>query len=92
MYSERGRYVINIYICLWTKKIFESYFSDRLTFLNIHSRTSRRIYRLALPLRALKMLSSLSKSRISVFKAHLTVLVRMMTSHNSIGKYHHLVN
>ena len=28
------------YICLWTKKIFESYFRDRLTFSNIHNRTS----------------------------------------------------
>ena len=27
--------------------------SDRLTFSNIHSRISRQIYRLALPLRAL---------------------------------------
>ena len=31
------------------KKIFESYFRDRLTFSNIRSRSSRRIYRLALP-------------------------------------------
>ena len=74
------------------KKIFESYFSDRLTFSNIRSRTSRRIYRLALPLRAPETLSSLSKSRISVLKAHLTLFVRRMMSHNSIGKYCHLVN
>ena len=81
-----------VYICLWTKKIFESYFRDRLTFSNIDSRTSRRIYRLALLLRAPETLSSLSKSRISIFNAHLTLLVRRMTSHNSIGKYRHLVN
>ena len=89
MYSERGRYVINIYIyiCLWSKKKFESYFRDRLTFSNVDSRTSRRIYRLALLLRAPETLSSLSKSRISIFNAHLTLLVRKMTSHNSIGKY-----
>ena len=55
---------VHNYICLWTKKIFESYFRDRLTFSNIRSRTSRRIYRLALPLRAPETLSSLSKSRI----------------------------
>ena len=66
---ERGKVIgcdvhIYIYICLWMKKIFESYFRDRLTFSNIRSRTSRRIYRLALPLCALEMLSSLSKSRI----------------------------
>ena len=79
-------------LCLWMKKIFESYFRDRLTFLNIDSRTSRRIYRLALLLRAPETLSSLSKSRISIFNAHLTLLVRRMTSHNSIGKYRHLVN
>ena len=83
---------IYIYICLWSKKKFESYFRDRLTFSNVDSRTSRRIYRLALLLRAPETLSSLSKSRISIFNAHLTLLVRKMTSHNSIGKYRHLVN
>ena len=83
---------IYIYICLWSKKNFESYFRDRLTFSNVDSRTSRRIYRLALLLRAPETLSSLSKSRISIFNAHLTLLVRKMTSHNSIGKYRHLVN
>ena len=84
---------INIYsICLWTKKIFELYFSDRLTFLNIRSRTSPRIYRLALLLCTLETLSSLSKSRISIFNEHLTLFVCRMTSHNSIGKYRHLVN
>ena len=72
------------------EKIFESYFRDRLTFLNIRSRTSRRIYRLVLPLRAPEKLSSLSKSRISIFNAHLTLFVRRMTSHNSISKYRHL--
>ena len=83
---------VHIYICLWSKKKFESYFRDRLTFSNVDSRTSRRIYRLALLLRAPETLSSLSKSRISIFNAHLTLLVRKMTSHNSIGKYRHLVN
>ena len=83
---------IYIYICLWTKKIFESYFRDRFTFSNIRSRTSRRIYRLALPLRAPETLSSLSKSRISIFNAHLTLFVHRMMSQNSIGKYRHLVN
>ena len=71
------------------EKKIESYFRDRLTFSNILSRTSRRIYRLVLPLRAPEMLSSLSKSRISIFNAHLTIFVRRMTSHNSIGKYCH---
>ena len=59
-----GRGVHNI--CLWSKKKFESYFRDRLTFSNVDSRTSRRIYRLALLLRAPETLSSLSKSRISI--------------------------
>ena len=67
------------------EKKFESYFRDRLTFSNVDSRTSRRIYRLALLLCAPETLSSLSKSRISIFNAHLTLLVRKMTSHNSIG-------
>ena len=98
---ERGKVIgrgvhiyiyIYIYICLWSKKKFESYFRDRLTFSNVDSRTSRRIYRLALLLSAPETLSSLSKSRISIFNAHLTLLVRKMTSHNSIGKYRHLVN
>ena len=73
------------------EKKFESYFRDRLTFSNIRSRTSRRTYRLALPLRTLETLSSLSKSRISIFNAHHTLIVHRMTSHNSIGKYRHLV-
>ena len=43
---ERGKVIsrgvhIYIYICLWSKKIFESYFRDRLTFSNVDSRTSR---------------------------------------------------
>ena len=87
-----GAVATAIYIlCLWLKKKFESYFRDRLTFSNIDSRTSRRIYRLALLLRAPETLSSLSKSRISIFNAHLTLLVCKMTSHNSSGKYRHLV-
>ena len=43
---ERGKVIgrgvhIYIYICLWSKKKFESYFRDRLTFSNVDSRTSR---------------------------------------------------
>ena len=64
-----------IYVC-GRKKTFESYFRDRLTFSNIRSSTSRQIYRLALPLRAPETLSLLSKSRISIFNAHLTLFVR----------------
>ena len=76
---ERGKVIgrgVHIYIYLWSKKKFESYFRDRLTFSNVDSRTSRRIYRLALLLRAPETLSSLSKSRISIFNAHLTLFVR----------------
>ena len=80
---------VHIYMFV-EEKIFESYLRDRLTFSNIRSRTSS--YRLALPLRAPEMLSSLSKSRISIFNAHLTLFVHRMTSHNSIGKYRHLIN
>ena len=80
-----------IYVC-GRKKYLNRTFRDRLTFSNVDSRTSRRIYRLAQLLRAPETLSSLSKSRISIFNAHLTLLVRRMTSHNSIGKYRHLVN
>ena len=81
---------VHIYMFV-DEKILESYFSDRLTFSNIRSWTSPRIYRLVLPLRAPEMLSSLSKSRISIFNAHLTLFVGRMTSHNSFGKYRHLV-
>ena len=78
---------VHIYVYMFVdEKIFESYFSDQLTFSNIRSRTSRRIYKLALPLPAPEMLSSLSKSRISIFNAHLTLFVHRMTSHNSIGR------
>ena len=52
--------VVYIYVC-GQKNNFESYFSDLLTFSNIHSRTSRRIYRLVLALVSLETLSSLSK-------------------------------
>ena len=81
--------MVSIIIFLWTKKIFESYFRDRLTFSNTRSRTSRRIYRLDLPLRAPETLSWLSKSKFWIFNAHLTLFVRRMASHNSISKYHH---
>ena len=87
-----GLVSIYIYICLWTKKLFESYLNNWLTFSNINSRTSRRIYTLALPPHAPETLSLLSKSRLSTFNAHLTLFVRRMTSHNSISKYRHLVN
>ena len=62
---ERGKVVglgVVVYIYMFVvKKIFESYFSDRLTFSNIRSRTSRRIYRLVLALLSLETFSSLSK-------------------------------
>ena len=44
---ERGKVIgCGVHICLWSKQIFESYFRFRLTFSNIRSRTSCRIYRL----------------------------------------------
>ena len=90
---ERGKVIgcgVHMFV---NEKKFESYFRDRLTFSKkIRGRTSRRIYRLDLQLCAPETLSSLSKSRISIFNAHLTLFVRRMTSHISIGKYHHLVN
>ena len=89
-------YVVAIIIVFVDKnKLNRSYFSDQLTFSNIRSRTSCQIYRLALPLYAAEMLSSLSRSKISVFNMHLTSVVQRMTqlrSHNSIGKYRNLAN
>ena len=84
---DRGVHIY-IYICLWSKKKFESYFRDRLTFSNVDSRTSRRIYRLALLLRTPETLSSLSKSRISIFNVHLTLLksVRVHFAYGSDGR------
>ena len=61
-----------ICICLWTKKKVESYFSDRLTFSSIHCRTARRIYRLALPLRAPDTLSS--RVYLYMYNAHLVLI------------------
>ena len=52
-------------------------------------------YRLVLPLRAPETLSSLSKSRISLFNVHLALFVQrviQLRSHNPIGNYRHLVN
>ena len=48
---------IQIYMFVDGKKI-ESYFSNRLIFSNIRSRTSHQIYRLALPLCTPETLSS----------------------------------
>ena len=60
-----GVLIYYIYIGIFVdKKKFELYFSDRFTFSNIRSRTSRRIYRLALPLLSPETLSSSNKSRI----------------------------
>ena len=55
----------------------ELYFSDRLTFSNMHSRTSRRIYRLTLPPLSPETLSLSSKSKIFLFNAHLALFVMM---------------
>ena len=61
-----------MYMFVDPKKI-ESYFSDRLTFSNIRVGTS--LYRLALPLLSIEMLSSMSKLRIFLFNAHLALFV-----------------
>ena len=61
------------------QKIFESYFSDQLTFSNIRDRTFHQIYRLAVPLLSHEMLSSLSKSRIFLYNGHLALFVRIDT-------------
>ena len=76
--SERGK-VIGLGVLMWTKKKIEPYFSDRLTFSNVHGMTSHRIYRLVLALLSLETLSSLSKQKIFVFNAHLTLFVQRMT-------------
>ena len=72
-----GVHIVYIYVC--GQKIFESYFSDRLTFSNIHCRTSHQIYRLARPLLSPETLSSMSKLRIFLFNVHLALFVRRMT-------------
>ena len=66
-------YIYNIGMFV-AKKKFESYFSNRLTFSNIHGRTSRRLYRLALPLLSPETLPQ-SKSMIFVYNAHLALFV-----------------
>ena len=82
-------YICTVYVC--GRKKLNRTLSDRLAFSNIRSRTSRRIFRLAIPLRAPETLSSLSKSSIFICHAHRTLFVHRMKSDNSIGKYHHLV-
>ena len=72
---------IYVYICVCVfvdKNFFNSYNSDRLTFSNVRCRTSRRIYRLALPLLSPETLSLLSKLRIFLFNVHLALFVRRM--------------
>ena len=59
------------------QEVIVSYFSDQFTFSNISVRTSRRIYRLALPLHAPETLSTSSKSRIYLYNAHLALFVQM---------------
>ena len=80
-----------MFICLWNKKNLNCTLAIDSP-LNLRSRTSHRIYRLALRVLASEKLSSLSKSRISIFNAHLTLFVLRMMSHNYIGKCRHLVN
>ena len=69
--------LVSIYIlCLWPPKSLIGTF----------------FVRLALPLHAPEMLSSLSKSSISLFNTHLALFVRRMTqlwSQNHISKYRH---
>ena len=52
---------------------------NRTLAIDFRGRTSRRIYRLVLALLSLETLSSLSKYRILVFNAHLTLFVQRMT-------------
>ena len=51
--------------------------SNRITFSNICGRTSRRIYRPALPLLSPEMRSSSSKSRFFLYNAHHALFVQM---------------
>ena len=72
-----GVHIIYMFTYVCGPKKIESYFSDRLPFSNIRGRTSRRIYRLALPLLSPETLSSSSKSRIFLYNVHLGLFVRM---------------
>ena len=69
---------VAVYICIgihvFGQKKLNRTFNDQLAFSSIRGRTSCQIYGLVLPLSARKTLSSLSKSRISLFKVHLTLL------------------
>ena len=65
--------------------------SGRLTFSNTRGRLPVEFIDYVLPVRAPETLSSLSKSRISLFNAHLALLSQLR-SQNPNGKYHHLVN
>ena len=83
--------IIYVYVCE-RKKILNRTLVIDSPFQTFAVGLLVEFYRLALSLRTPETLSLLSKSRISIFNAHLTLFVRRMTSHNSISKYHHLVN
>ena len=77
------------------QKNFKSYFRDQLTFSKIRGKTSRQIYRLALPLLSPETLSSLSKLRIFLYNVRFCSICPkddILQSLNSNGKYCHLVN
>ena len=87
-----GGYVIG---CMFVdqRKFLIVYFSNRLTFSNIRGRTSRLIYRPALPLLSPETLSL--SSIFLYYNTHLALFVRMddtITRTNASGKYCHLVN
>ena len=89
-FSFFNKYIC-LYICLWMKKNLNHTLTIDLPFQTFAVGLLIGFIRLALFLRAPEMLSS-SKSRISIFHMHLTLFVRRMISHSSIGKYRHLVN
>ena len=73
-----GVMYIAIYMLLDQKSLNHTVVIDS-PISNIHGRTSRRIYRLVLPLVSPEMLSLLSKSSILIFlySAHLALFSRM---------------
>ena len=79
---ERGKVIgvcvhIYIYYICGQQKILNRTLAIDSPFSNIRGRTSRQIYRIALPLLSPATISSSSKSRIFLYNVHLALFVQM---------------
>ena len=78
VYMYIYKYILICYVC-GPRKNFESYFSDRLIFSIVRSRTYHQIYRVALPLLSQKCFPYLVNQGISYIMCTLLYLSGWMT-------------